>query len=158
MSAGGSAQVAAVASPASRPAAIVAEWLIGTSRDPVLVSIGAEWHFEEAAFATVQRSGYDPLIDPAYAPPMPPISVETSTAELDAYVLDLLNQEAQLFDEGVTCPIKDLRDTTCLACPVSAARDYSEPLGRLCRIGQEQERVATVLVAKRAGLGGERRE
>ena len=137
---------------------MVAEWLVGTPRDPLLVSIGAEWHFEEAAFETVQRSGYDPLIDPAYAAPMPPISVTTPTAELDSYVLNLLEQEAQLFDEGITCPIKDQRDTTCLACPVSASRDHSEPKGKLCRVGQEQERVATVLVAQRAGLGGERRQ
>lgn len=137
---------------------MVAEWLVGTSRDAPLVSIGAEWHFEEAAFETVQRSGYDPLIDPAYAAPMPPISVHTDTAELDSYVLDLLEQEAQLYDDEVTCSIKGLRDTTCLACPVSVARDHSEPKGKLCRVGQEQERVATVLVAQRAGLGGERRE
>ena len=117
------------------------------------MSIGAEWHFEEAAFATVQRSGYDPLVDPAYAAPMPPISIHTSTAELDSYALGLLEQEAQLFDDGITCPIKDKRDTTCLACPVSAARDHSEPKGKLCRVGQEQERVATVLVAQREGLG-----
>lgn len=134
---------------------MVAAWLVGASRDPAPVSIGAEWHFEEAAFETVERSGYDPLIDPAYAAPMPPISIRTDAAELDRQVLALLEQEAQLFDAGITCPIKDLRDTTCLACPVSAARDHSEPRGKLCRVGQEQERVATVLVAQRAGLVGD---
>lgn len=133
----------------------MAAWLVGASRDPAPVSIGAEWHFEEAAFETVERSGYDPLIDPAYAAPMPPISIRTDAAELDRQVLALLEQEAQLFDAGITCPIKDLRDTTCLACPVSAARDHSEPRGKLCRVGQEQERVATVLVAQRAGLVGD---
>lgn len=66
-------------------------------------------------------------------------------------MVDLLRQEGELFEQGVTCPIKDMTDATCLACPMK--RDHGTPEGKLCRVGQEQERVGTVALAKRH-LGG----
>lgn len=99
-----------------------------------------------------RQQEYDPFTDPSYAAPLPPISITTDAATLTAAVDSLFAQEASLFQRGVECPIKDLPDTTCLACPVSAARDFSEPKGQLCRVGQEQERVATVMVAQSRGL------
>lgn len=85
---------------------------------------------------------------------MPPISLRTEEDELYAYLRTLLEQEGDLFGRDITCPIKDHAEATCLACPVSAARDHAIPKGQLCRVGQEQERVLTVITAKRAGLGG----
>lgn len=116
------------------------------------MAIGARWHFDAPSLGTEQRSSYDPLTDPVYEAPMPPISLDTSEAKLNDHAKSLLAQEARLFDEGVVCEIKDKPDTTCLACPISCHRDTGNPKGLLCRISQEQERVGTVLVAKRAGL------
>lgn len=128
---------------------MVAWWLVGTDEVGVLLmGMTADWHLQD--FDVVDRvQEYDPLTDPAYSPPLPPIDLSTDQGTLREYLGSLLSQEASLFDAGVTCPIKDKDDTTCLACPVSAARDFGIPKGQLCRVGQEQERVATVLVAQR---------
>lgn len=112
------------------------------------MAIGAKWHLDGASFETAQRSGYDPLTDASYAPPIPPISLDTPTAELADYAKSLLAQEARLFEEGVTCSIKGGIDVTCLACPIPAMLAPDDPRTQLCRISQEQERVGTVMAAK----------
>jgi hypothetical protein len=64
-----------------------------------------------------------------------------------------MKREANLFDAGCTCPIKDRFDSTCAACPVSqAAREDGTleemRLSRLCKIGAEQDRTNMLLLAK----------
>lgn len=114
------------------------------------MGLTADWHLGD--FETVEREQeYDPLIDPTYSAPLPPIDLATPTPQLREHLGSLVNQEASLFNEGVTCAIRDRDESTCLACPVSASNDYSNPMGKLCRVGQEQERVLTVLVAQRVG-------
>jgi hypothetical protein len=115
------------------------------------MGIAADWHLQDLPTAERTRE-YDPFSDPAYSAPLPPIDISTGQAQLDEHLTSLLDQEARLFDEGITCPIKDTPDATCLACPVSSARDYADPKGQLCRVGQEEERVLTVMVAKRHDL------
>lgn len=115
------------------------------------MAIAADWHLTDLPSAE-RTLEYDPLTDPSYAPPIPPIDLSTPEPQLDEHLKSLLDQEASLFDRGIVCPIKDKPDTTCLACPVSAARDYGDPKGQLCRVGQEEERVTTVMIAKRHGV------
>lgn len=65
---------------------------------------------------------------------------------LNRKVLELAERERALFNLGVECPIKDMPDTSCLACPLSC-RDEQVAESGLCKIGQEQERVITRLAA-----------
>lgn len=117
------------------------------------MGLKADWHQNLSELPSSERQAeYDPLVDPAYAPPLPPIDLSTPEPKLHQHLHTLLEQEGVLFEREVVCEIKDKPDTTCLACPVSSARDYSSPMGQLCRVGQEQERVATVLIAQRHGL------
>jgi hypothetical protein len=66
-------------------------------------------------------------------------------AKLELRVRELLYREGNLWQVGVTCPIKDRGETSCHACPVSLAHDRTQALGTLCRIGREQETVVTEL-------------
>lgn len=66
---------------------------------------------------------------------------------LNERLIELVNAESDLFNQGVTCSIKDRSDTACSACPVSRSDDT--PLAALCAIGAEEERVCTALAALR---------
>jgi hypothetical protein len=68
----------------------------------------------------------------------------TGEPHLSSRLIDLTEQERQIYLLGVECPIKDMPDTSCLACPVGC-RDEAIRESGLCRIGQEQERVTTRL-------------
>src|SRR4051812_13797595 len=68
--------------------------------------------------------------------------------ELNRRLIALAEQERQIYDLGVECPIKDMADTSCLACPLSC-RDEAVLASGLCEVGREQERVATRLAALR---------
>jgi hypothetical protein len=76
------------------------------------------------------------------------ISLDSSIADLDARIKDLMKREGNLFEMGITCDLKDCAEASCLACPVSKLGDADSPLSALCRIGQEQERVITMRLAK----------
>lgn len=100
------------------------------------------------------------LSDPfAPAPPRPvqvagtPIDLSAERAELQQQVVDLVNEEARLFNMGVTCAIRDRQDTSCNACPVSQ-HAVSTPMSALCRVGRELEVVITTLAANH----GQRRQ
>lgn len=85
---------------------------------------------------------------------MKPLDLSSSKAELDERLVTLVRREAELFDCGITCPLKDKPDASCAVCPVSRANEHSgsvESLRRsqLCRIGAEQERVLMLSAVKR---------
>jgi len=80
------------------------------------------------------------------------ISLESTPEELDQRIRDLVKREARLFDMGITCGLRECSESTCLACPVSKLGDPDSPLSALCRIGQEQERVITMRLAKTVGV------
>lgn len=66
---------------------------------------------------------------------------------LNEQLAGLLNEESRLFNDGVTCGIKDNAQSSCSACPVRCT-DLS-PLASLCSVGLRQERVLTMLVINR---------
>lgn len=55
----------------------------------------------------------------------------------------LLNQEAAMFNQGITCAVKDREDTSCSACAFAHHEEEGHPLQPLCHVGREQERVCT---------------
>lgn len=86
-----------------------------------------------------------------------PLSIETPIDELERLMGLLTRTERRLFDQGVTCPFKDRPEFSCLACPFSKAEDReNSPKRHLCRVGCDQERVATLLIAQHAqdGIAG----
>lgn len=104
------------------------------------MSTRANWHVEAPVLD-------DPGIDP-FAMPIEEvgerIDLRDPKGTLELRLAELLHREGNLFNRGVTCPIKDRPDSTCHACPVSQAHTQ-EPLSVLCRIGREQESVVTEL-------------
>lgn len=66
-------------------------------------------------------------------------------------LVELARREGRFTEINVTCEIKNRPDVTCLACPLSEAGDKESALGHICRIGREQEMVATeaVVLAQR---------
>lgn len=77
-----------------------------------------------------------------------PISFDTPRVELQQRLGYLYKREGRLFNMGTTCPVKDNDETSCLACPFSQAEDPKDLRGHLCRVGIDQERVQTVLIAQ----------
>lgn len=68
--------------------------------------------------------------------------------ELNRRLIELTERERGIYELGVECPIKDMAETSCLACPLSC-RDEAVLESGLCDVGREQERVATRLAALR---------
>lgn len=117
------------------------------------MSVRADWGVTDAAPSVVDPFG--PAQEPQ-SPEMlsPPVDLSTPTPVLRERIDELLHREGNLFDCGITCPLKDLPDATCLACPVSRADETREEItreGLLCQIGQEQERVLMLLLAQQHG-------
>lgn len=77
-----------------------------------------------------------------------PIRLDGERASLDRQLVDLIREEGHLFEAGITCPIKDRKDTCCNACPV---HHHDELVGRLCDVGRAQERICTQLAVERLG-------
>jgi len=107
----------------------------------------ADW-FDRSADA----SDTDPFADAPLPFGSTFVSMDTPADELQQRIKDLLKREARLFDMGITCDLRDCSESTCLACPVSKLGDPDSPLSALCRIGQEQERVITMSLAKTVGV------
>lgn len=106
--------------------------------------VRANWHLDHL----LQDDGKDPLAvneQGRIEELGMPIDLSGDTAELRALLMDLLAQEETLYNEGVSCEIKDASDTCCVVCPMRGS------LGKLCDVGCQQERVTTTLaVARRA--------
>lgn len=80
------------------------------------------------------------------------VGLETPMDELRGRLSGLGKREAALFAKGVTCPLKDLSEMSCLACPFSKAESPDlEAECQLCRIGVGQERLSTLILAKQHG-------
>lgn len=77
------------------------------------------------------------------------LSADGETAELCVELVTLVQREAQLDEDGVTCPIKDRPGSSCHACPLHRA-DGSR-LAELCWLGREQERLSTLILVHRHG-------
>lgn len=72
-----------------------------------------------------------------------PFSLSDPDQLLDE-VAKLIEQESALFNQGLTCEVKDRADTACSACPFSHHNEEGHPLQQLCHVGQEQERILTL--------------
>lgn len=83
----------------------------------------------------------------------PPVSIEEigepfdlrDPASLQALLTRLLHDEQDLYNEGVRCALKqEHEDVVCAVCPVRHTAS-DDPMTALCKIGVEEERVATEL-------------
>lgn len=66
-------------------------------------------------------------------------------ASLMPVLTNLLNQEAAMFNQGITCAVKDRADTSCAACVFAHDHEEGHPLQILCQVGREQERITTTV-------------
>jgi hypothetical protein len=79
-----------------------------------------------------------------------PVGFDTPADELRRRLSRLYAREGRLFNAGVTCPVKDSPETSCHACPFSKEDKPEEERCGLCRVGLEQERIQTLLIAQGA--------
>lgn len=80
-----------------------------------------------------------------------PIDLSGGEASLDARLAETLHVEASLFNEGVTCKVKDHQGTSCFACPIYQGDDLASRHGTLCRLGREQQQILTHLAVRQNG-------
>lgn len=86
-----------------------------------------------------------------------PIDLENREAVLSARLAESLRQMNNLYNMGVTCELMLRDDHSCLACPISQAanRDAGEvPLGMLCRVGRDSDRIVAALNVEMARRDG----
>lgn len=79
------------------------------------------------------------------------LSAEGELAELNAELIDSIEAEARLYDQDVTCRIKDAGGSSCHACPLF--RQDGSRLAELCAIGRRQERLCTEILVRKHGGG-----
>lgn len=72
-----------------------------------------------------------------------PFDLRDIARPLHNAAVELLREEAQLHEQGITCAVKNRSDSSCSACMVSHDDEPNHPMHRLCAIGREQERVLT---------------
>lgn len=114
----------------------------------------ANWHLDDT---DAPSEGIDPfeaaslsaVATSEFHPGGPPISLDSPRPQLRQRLDSLVKYEGQLDARGITCPLKDLPDASCLACPVSQADNPEHSKCVLCRVGIEEELVLSALVAKR---------
>lgn len=90
----------------------------------------------------------DELDDDPFALPIErvgvPIDLSGRMAELSVEIVELVGEVKRLATAGVVCPILQMTDTSCHACPISEY-DRGTPKGELCCVGRALERACTQL-------------
>lgn len=77
------------------------------------------------------------------------LSLDMSAEQLRETITRLVKREAKLSDSyGLSCPIKDRCDTSCIACPLNEANNPDSRKGLLCKVGVEQEQADTLFAVK----------
>jgi len=122
------------------------------------VGVRADWHLNTPPpsqdFDPFEAASLSSMATSEFAPGGPPISLDSPEPQLRDRLHALLDYEGRLDARGITCPLKDLPDASCLACPVSKADDLNHRKCPLCRVGITQELVANALIAKRVADQG----
>jgi hypothetical protein len=110
------------------------------------VSARADWHTLDLEALVREEGEFDPFSAPVEELGER-IELDNPKDRLQLRLSQLLEREGALWNRGVTCPIKDMPDTSCSACPVSRHTDFDDRLGMLCRVGRDEEKVCTELAA-----------
>lgn len=110
------------------------------------MAVKADWH--EASPAV--EGPDDPFASASsLAIAQAPLTLDLGLDALRDKLVSLFNRERFLSDRmGLTCPIKDRCDTTCIACPLNEAHNPDSAKGRLCKVGVEQDQAETLLAVK----------
>jgi hypothetical protein len=75
--------------------------------------------------------------------------LDLTEPDLQARVLELLQREGQLYEQGITCPIKERSDSCCSACPLRGS-ERTRQIRALCELGCQQERALMAAIVGRA--------
>jgi hypothetical protein len=118
------------------------------------MTVTARWHS-----VVVDEDDADPFADEAPLRPAQvhvpstakPIDLTGDEPRLSARLTETLKEEGALDAIGINCSLKWDKEISCFACPMYSGDEVS-PMGKLCRLGREQERLVTLLaIAKRDG-------
>lgn len=78
-----------------------------------------------------------------------PLPLDLSVEQLREHVTRLAKREMKLVDGyGISCPIKERCDTSCIACPLNEANNPDSRKGLLCKVGVEQEQAETLFAVR----------
>lgn len=90
--------------------------------------------------------------------PVASVSLDTPVDELQRMLSVSIKREGRFDAVGITCALKDMPGSSCVACPLNRSRNDDDPKQALCRIGMEQEILSTYLLAQghgeRVGVAG----
>jgi hypothetical protein len=106
------------------------------------VTVRAVWHD-----SLVVVEGGDPFSDPDEPQRIEDVGTPialNAEGERDALQRSLVRalvREGELEDQGVTCAIKNVANTSCHACPLYV--DDGSPAAALCAVGRAQETLCT---------------
>lgn len=67
---------------------------------------------------------------------------------LNERLISTINAEGDLHGQGITCPIRDAKESHCSACPIRHT-GHGDPHKKLCDVGMEQEQITTALAVRR---------
>jgi len=110
------------------------------------VSVRANWHIEDLIADADADDGPATRVQDVGKP----IDLDADEPALVQRLNEVVAHEKDLYHLGITCPIKDTGGACCSACPL-AGPFAGTPRGRLCAIGQEQDRLVTTIAVRRHG-------
>lgn len=113
------------------------------------MSVRANWF---SGTHTPVDEALDPFADMTASKSPIALSVDSPLEEITARLARLMKGEGRLAEMGITCPLKESGECSCSACPVSQLSHPEESKAALCRLGQEQERLVMMSLAKTHGL------
>lgn len=76
------------------------------------------------------------------------VDLDTPSEEIERLLGITNRSQNRMMNAGVDCSIRWRPDTSCLACPLSAADDPSSDRCHICRTSTQEETLLTVLAAK----------
>lgn len=74
-----------------------------------------------------------------------PIDLSGPEPQLNRKLVDLVQREGELLDQGKSCSIKDVRGASCFCCPLFGSQ------GELCTVSRAQQEIVTLLAIRRHG-------
>lgn len=77
-----------------------------------------------------------------------PIKLDGEVASLDRRLVENVQSQNTLYNQGIDCALRWQADVTCSACPVYHG-DEKDSSALLCRLAREQETILTTLAVQR---------
>jgi len=111
------------------------------------VTVRPSWHS-----VAVEIDDSDPFADDFDVPVRvsevgTPIDLTGDTAKLSGALASNVQQQSELYGQGVDCQLRHHPEVVCHACPVYQG-ERNSPAGQLCRLMREQETLTTLIAVR----------